>query len=72
MNRSVLYGLNQVAEIYGRAPLSAEAADLYRRATGVADDEQFFKRLAELLKISKSFPVPADFAGTAEPSNQSE
>jgi hypothetical protein len=54
MNESVLIGLNQVAEIFARAPLSAEAADLYRRATGIADDEQFLKRLATLVKGSKS------------------
>lgn len=73
MNESVLTGLNQVAEIFARAPLSAEAADLYRRATGIADDEQFLKRLATLVKGSKKFPVPADFGldrQASEPSRQ--
>lgn len=64
MNESVLIGLNQVAEIFAHTPLSVEAADLYRRATGIADDEQFLKRLATLVKVSKKFPVPADFAQT--------
>jgi hypothetical protein len=71
MNESVLIGLNQVAEIFARDPLSAEAADLYRRATGVIDDEQFLKRLATLVKVSKKFPVPADFGLPQDVSEQS-
>ncbi|KGH26287.1 hypothetical protein [Comamonas testosteroni] len=61
MNRSVIFGLSQVAEIYGRAPLSPDAATLYRQATGIEDDRKFLERLAELVKVSKTFPVPADF-----------
>lgn len=41
--------------------------DLYRWATGIEKDEDFVRRLLELLKVCRAFPVPADFAVELDP-----
>ena len=41
--------------------------DLYRWATGIEKDEDFVRRLLELLKVCPAFPVPADFAVELDP-----
>ena len=59
---SVFSAVNQVAIIFGRQPMDRAVVDLYRSATGIEKDEDFVRRLLELLSVSKEFPVPADFA----------
>jgi hypothetical protein len=59
---SVFSAVNQVAAIYGRPAMDRAVVDLYRQATGIERDEDFVRRLLELLSTSKVFPVPADFA----------
>ena len=66
MSDSVLIGLNRVAEIYGRPPLSEQAAVLYVKATGIEDERTFLQKLLGLLKTKHSFPVPADFVDPAD------
>ena len=61
MDDSLVIGINRVAEIYGRAPLTPEAAALYKKATGILDDKEFFQKLFMLLKSKSTFPLPADF-----------
>lgn len=62
---SVYVVVNQVALVYGRPRLDPVTVELYRRATGIEKDEDFKRRLLELLKTSKTFPVPADFSAVA-------
>lgn len=62
---SVFSAVNQVAIIFGRPPMDRAVVDLYRSATGIDKDEDFVRRLLELLSVSKEFPVPADFAKPA-------
>lgn len=62
---SVFSAVNQVAIIFGRPPMDRAVVDLYRSATGIEKDEDFVRRLLELLSVSKEFPVPADFARPA-------
>lgn len=64
---SVFSVVNQVAAVYGRPPMDPPIVDLYRWATGIEKDDDFVRRLLELLKVCPAFPVPADFAVELDP-----
>ena len=67
MSMSVFSVVNQVAAVYGRPPMDPPIVDLYRWATGIEKDDDFVRRLLELLKVCRAFPVPADFAVELDP-----
>ena len=67
MSMSVFSVVNQVAAVYGRPPMDPPIVDLYRWATGIEKDDDFVRRLLELLKVCPAFPVPADFAVELDP-----
>lgn len=62
MSDSIRTALNQAAEIFGHAPLTAEASQLFYRAAGTADEQGFIRRLFDLVKTADRFPLPRDFA----------
>lgn len=61
MSNSYVCALNQVAEIYGRPELSSAAAQLYLRASGLTDEQQFVQALLNWVRSSDRFPLPRDF-----------
>jgi hypothetical protein len=62
MHSPLVVGMNQFAEIYNRPAFTPTAARIYKKATGIEDERQFFLKLFELTKTLRSFPLPADFA----------
>ena len=62
MSDSIRTALNQAAEIFGHAPLTTEASQLFYRAAGAPDEQSFIRRLFDLVKTSDRFPLPRDFA----------
>lgn len=61
MSYPIEVAINVAAEIYGRKPFSPNAMQVYRYSVNIKDDSLFVKRLFELLKTCKHFPLPADF-----------
>ena len=61
MHSPLVLGMNQFAEIYNRPAFTPTAARIYKKATGIEDERQFFLKLLELTKTLRTFPLPADF-----------
>lgn len=61
MSDSVFSLVNKVAAIYGRPPMEPPVVDLYFQAVGIKCEAEFSRQLLELLRVSKSFPLPVDF-----------
>ena len=61
MHSPLVLGMSQFAEIYNRPAFTPTAARIYKKATGIEDERQFFLKLLELTKTLRTFPLPADF-----------